>query len=302
MNEVITFSPGHITGLFEICDQSPDPLYQGSRGAGVSITRGVITKVNVERSSRTSIRININGVATPEADVSEHVVKSFLSRQDGNFSILVEHDVNVPIAAGYGSSGAGALSLSLALNEALDQGLSRVEAAQVAHIAEVECKTGLGTVIAETYGGLEIRVKPGAPGIGELKKIEVSRDYVVACLNFGSMPTKRVLANNTLRQFISECGGKLVDELIVRATPISFMQFSREFSEQIGLYSDRIVDVLRDTDGKDIICSMPMFGESVFTLIKRNALDELLEIFYNHANSQHDIIVSGVDLTGARVL
>ena len=70
-----------------------------------------------------------------------------------NFEIIVEHHVEVPLGAGFGTSGAAALSLALALNEALSLGLSKIEAAQLAHVAEVECKTGLGTVIAETFGG-----------------------------------------------------------------------------------------------------------------------------------------------------
>ena len=43
MTEATAFSPGHITGLFQVFDQSEDPLLQGSRGAGVSITQGVTT-------------------------------------------------------------------------------------------------------------------------------------------------------------------------------------------------------------------------------------------------------------------
>jgi len=77
------------------------------------------------------------------------------------FEIIIKHSINVPIGAGFGTSGAAALSLALALNEVFDLGMSKIEAAQLAHIAEVECKTGLGTVAAETFGGLEIRVKPG---------------------------------------------------------------------------------------------------------------------------------------------
>ena len=72
-----------------------------------------------------------------------------------------------PSVAGFGSSGGGALSLALALNEAADAGLTRVEAAQIAHVAEIECKTGLGSVFAAERGGFGILTKPGAPGIGE---------------------------------------------------------------------------------------------------------------------------------------
>jgi len=148
MKEFAAFSPGHITGLFQICDDAEEPLLKGSRGAGVSITRGVITKVRIERAPETSFEIRINGNGLKSAKVSECVINALLPIAGGNYKILVNHDINVPIGSGFGSSGAGALSLALALNEAFRLGLSRVEAAQVAHIAEVRCKTGLGTVIA----------------------------------------------------------------------------------------------------------------------------------------------------------
>jgi len=44
--------------------------------------------------------------------------------------------------------------LSLALNQLYGAGLSAIEAAQPAHIAEVECKTGLGTVMGEVVVSL----------------------------------------------------------------------------------------------------------------------------------------------------
>jgi pantoate kinase len=302
MRVVTTFSPGHITGFFQICDQPMDPLLKGSRGAGVSITHGVTTRVSVKKSSKTFVKIGINGNITESAEVSEHVIKTFLSRVEGNYIVSVEHNVKIPIGSGYGASGAGALSLALALNKVFDLGLTRIEAAQVAHIAEVKCKTGLGTVIAETYGGLEIRMKPGAPGIGEIKNIHLTDEYAIVCLNFDSISTKEVLINEKLSQKINKAGEKLVYELLMQPTPNMFMEFSRKFAEQVGLISERMWKTLREADRKGFTCSMPMLGESVFSLIKRDAVEELLKIFHKHALSGHSIIVAGIDFKGARIL
>lgn len=300
MKEVVAFSPGHITGLFQICDQPAEVLLKGSRGAGVSITRGVTTSVRVERATKTSFEIRINGQVTGSAPVSEHVVKKLLALAGGNYKIAAAHEVGVPIGSGFGSSGAGALSLALALNEALSLGLSREEAAQVAHVAEVECKTGLGTVIAETYGGLEIRVKPGAPGIGEIRQIPISDDYLVACLNFGPISTKRVLSDGDIRERINRYGGRLVDELIRRPKPQSFMALSRDFAEHIGLISSRMREVLTEADEIGLPCSMAMLGESIFSLAKQDEVQKLLRIFRRHASSEGDVIVAEIDFDGAR--
>jgi len=61
MNQVKAFSPCHLTGFFQICDESTDPLHVGSRGAGVSLSQGVTTTVKIDESSTSSIEIKING-------------------------------------------------------------------------------------------------------------------------------------------------------------------------------------------------------------------------------------------------
>ena len=302
MKEFAAFSPGHITGFFQICDHAEEPLLKGSRGAGVSITRGVITKVRIERAPKTSFEIRINGNGVESAKVSESVTNALLPVAGGNYRILVNHYINIPIESGFGSSGAGALSLALALSEAFRLGLSRVEAAQVAHIAEVRCRTGLGTVIAETFGGLEIREKPGAPGVGEVKRIPIDDDYVVACLKFGPMSTKEALTDERLRQQINDLGGKLVDELIARPKPANFMNFSRSFAEGVGLISKRTRKVLEEADSRSLACSLTIFGECLFSLVRRDTVKGLLEIFHRHALSEDSVIVAEIDHEGARLL
>jgi pantoate kinase len=197
MGGAAAFAPCHITGIFQIFDQSADILNAGSRGAGVSLKVGVKTTVKVEKGPRNRLKVNINHQTADCADLTKHVVRAFLSRlsEASHFEIKVEHQVEAPIGAGFGTSGAGALSLGLALNEALGLGMSKIQCAQIAHVAEIECKTGLGTVIAETFGGFEIRVKPGAPGIGEIKCLPIPENAVVACHVFGPERPGNSLAN-----------------------------------------------------------------------------------------------------------
>ena len=140
MKEAKAFAPCHITGFFQILDQPANPLYAGSRGAGVSLSQGVETTVRVRKAVKGSLQVKINDSASTSAEVSKHVVDAFLSRfkEMENFEIIVKHHVEVPIGAGFGTSGAGALSLALALNDVFGLGMSRMEAAQMAHVAEVE--------------------------------------------------------------------------------------------------------------------------------------------------------------------
>jgi len=302
MGESAAFAPGHITGIFRIHDQPEDPLKKGSWGAGVSLAKGVTTRVNIRNSSRNSFKIRINGETTKSAKVSEHVINTFLSHAKKKSRIIVDHDVKIPIGSGFGSSGAGALGLALALNEALSCDFSYVEAVQVAHRAEVKCKTGLGTVIAEASGGLEIRTKPGGPGVGEVRNIPIDDDYIVACLSFGAISTGKVLTSEKFRQRINELGGALLDQLIAEPKPHLFMELSRKFAEHIGLISPRIRRILTETDNSGLTCSMAMLGETVFTLVEKDNLEELLPIFRGHASTEYNVILSNIDFTGARLL
>jgi pantoate kinase len=303
MEEAIAFAPAHITGFFQIFDESADSLSIGSRGAGVSLSMGVKTLVKIRRFSGSFFRISINGVVSDVANVSEQVVKAFRSRfkEMEDFEILVDHRTEVPVGTGFGTSGAAALSLALALNKALGLSLSWMEAAQLAHVAEVECRTGLGTVIAETFGGAEIRVKAGAPGVGEIKHMLVPKDTMIASLVFGPLSTRTLLADQKTRKRVNELGGKFVDKLLKESTIANFLRLSRQFAEHIGLITDRTRNALNLADSTGLVCSVPMFGEAVFTLGRHESFKELFETFRKHGlNGQ--TLVSGIDLEGARVL
>ena len=65
---------------------------------------------------------------------------------------------------------------------------------KMAHVAEIECGTGLGTVSSLTFtGGCVLVVEPGAPGICQLDRIPITPDYMVVAGFFKShMPKTRV--------------------------------------------------------------------------------------------------------------
>jgi len=303
MKEAVAFAPCHITGLFQIFDRSGDALRVGSTGAGVSLSLGAKTVVKIKKGLESRVKVSINNHAADAAQVSKHVVNAFLSRfsEMRNCEIAVEHHIGTPIGAGFGTSGAAGLSLALALNEAFDLGMPKIEAAQLAHTAEVECRTGLGTVIAETFGGLEIRIKPGAPGIGEIKRLPVPENTVVACLVFGPLSTREFLTDKATRTRINRFGGKLTSELVEEPTIINFMKLSRQFAEQVGLITEKVRSILDAMDRTGIVCSMPMFGESVFTVTGEEDVGQILRVFRERSPNGHTI-VSKVDCEGARLL
>ena len=303
MEEATAFAPCHITGFFEIFDESADALFVGSKGAGVSINLGAETTVNVKKGSKYSLKVCVNNRIVDSPRVSERVVAAFLSRlsKGSQFEISVDHRIGAPIGAGFGTSGAAALSLALALNEAFQLGTSRLEAAQIAHIAEVECGTGLGTVLAETFGGFEIRVRPGAPGIGEIKCLPLPDDTLVVSHVFGPLSTREALTDSKTRARINRFGSDLVRELVSAPTIMNFMKLSRRFAEHVGLISEKVRKILVAADKAGFTCSMPMFGESAFSVVEKSRLEPLLQVFHESSQSGKDV-VSTVNHDGARLL
>jgi pantoate kinase len=151
--EATAFCPAHITGFFKAhLDDNQSSLENlGSMGAGFSIKQGVTTrvKINSRDNQESNFKITIKGYQPDKIDVSEFVINEFLKL--GKFSnkfFDIEHDISIPVGYGLGSSGAVALSLSFALDQALETKLDKTIIGQIAHNAEVNCKTGLGDVLA----------------------------------------------------------------------------------------------------------------------------------------------------------
>jgi pantoate kinase len=296
------FCPGHITGFFEICDQPSDPLKRGSRGAGISITRGVSTEVIIEESNSTKTEININGKPDPAA-VTRSVV-SYMSRLHeglGKFRTKINHESLVPVGSGMGSSGAGAWGTALAFNQLFKLNLTQDRIGQIAHRAEVENKTGLGTVIAQQRGGIEIRSSPGAPGIGHVDQIPFDPDLRVVCSSMNPISTRSMLSDSGIRDAINRFGGELVQRIIDKASPEELMHLSREFSEQTGLPSKNIKAGLKMLDEHGYHnCSMALFGETIFSLVWFDEIEGIIKVLRDW-NKRGETFSTEIDITGARL-
>ena len=147
MKSSSAFCPAYVTGLFTIGEGD-------AAGAGFAIDMGLTTIASERKSGSTTITINGKEVAVP---VSKAVLRRY-SEVCGKVGALeIMHQTEIPIGFGLGMSAAGALSLSLALNELLGAGLSRGKAVKIAHGAEVECGTGLSGADAAAIGGILAR-------------------------------------------------------------------------------------------------------------------------------------------------
>ncbi len=63
----------------------------------------------------------------------------------------------------------------------------------MAHLAEIEMKSGLGDVIAEVNGGITFRLKEGAPGIAVTDKMILDEDLFVLSKSLGGIATSEII-------------------------------------------------------------------------------------------------------------
>src|SRR5919198_4777056 len=294
------FSPGHITGFFEI-PQGNSPsfyfLHKGSKGAGFSIDRGIATTAHVYESTKTNYDIQINGVKNCDAEVSKWVIEEYLKLADRPYFVSISHEVKIPIGFGLGSSGAAALSLSYALNQALAIGLSRTQAAQVAHNAEIACNTGLGTVIAEFVGGFEMRTGAGAPGIGSVTKIYLDKNYKAVVLCLAPISTKSFLTKRM--DEINSLGSLMLSKLSASRTVDDFLKMSRKFAETLSLTEGRCKAPIAALKAKGFESSVALFGETVFTVVSQARANKAMDVLRKFGGT---LIVCNIDNVGARVL
>jgi pantoate kinase len=298
--EGVAFCPAHVTGFFKAELEKNSKLEQlGSQGAGFSIQKGVKTSVRSRKKTiydDTNFHLNIKGYQTDNSQVSEFVIKRFLDLVRDDVFVDVDHEITVPVGYGLGCSGAVALSLGLALNQALETGLSKKEVGLIAHEAEIKCQTGLGDVLASYHGGFEIRTKGGAPGHGVVKKIN-HENYTVVIICFSPISTKRFISERL--QFINGLGGKMVTKLERSKNIIEFQDMSLEFAKYVNVITPKMARVIKDLNQNKINCGVALFGETVFSLVPKDKEQKVIEILKKYDNGI--IITSKIDSVGARI-
>jgi pantoate kinase len=277
-----------------------NPEKIGSMGAGFSIREGVTTHINIlpKINQNSNFKITTIGYESDKTDVSEFVLNKFLKL--GNFEdkfFDIRHEITIPVGYGLGSSSAVALSLSYALDHVLKTNLDHTVIGQIAHNAEINCNTGLGDVLASYHGGFEIRIKPGAPGIGQVEKINPG-DITIIMICFSPISTNKFIKERLSQ--INGLGGKMVTKLLESKNYEHFEDMSLEFAKYIQVMTIRLENLIQELASNGIKCGVALFGETVFTMIPKEKEEHVLQILKKYPEAI--IIKSQLDNQGARVL
>lgn len=284
----VAFAPGHISAFFEPKYVNHSLDRTGSRGAGMSISLGATSRVKISASTKRTLTVRING-ALSDAPVTKAAVEYLVGNTPMN--ILIDTVLDLPESQGFGMSASGALSAALAASDVL--GLSRDEAVRAAHYAEIEKRTGLGDVVASSFGGIEIRREAGLPPWGILEHIPGDLDLVL-CVIGEKVLTRKVLTDTTMLETITSNGRYCTKQLLEKPSVEHLFSLGWEFTQKSGLAEPKVVEAIKTANrfGKASMC---MLGNSVYAMGDTSMLKRTLETFGN-------VWVCRIDQAGARLI
>ena len=84
--------------------------------------------------------------------------------------------------------------------------------------------------MASYHCGFEIRIKPGAPGIGKIEKI-YTKDISIIMICFSPISTSKFIKEKLSQ--INGLGGKMVNELLESKNYEHFQEMSLEFAKYV---------------------------------------------------------------------
>lgn len=254
--------PLHITGFFAI--------HKGDNGKTKGVCESVGCGVVVDDKAVTDVELGSGNIYINEEIESAPTTKSVVESLT-NVRVDVKTRVGVPMSCGFGTSGAGAFSTALALNELLSLGLTYGDLCNVATRAEIKNKTGVGDVIAQSIGGVVIR------GLTHVDKIPIGAQDISYVI-FGPLSTSEILKDVDLMKIVGSCGNKCLKTLLKRPVFEEFMKLSREFAFNTGLMSDKVKDAVEAVEASGGLASMVMLGDAIFALDSSEVLREFGEV------------------------
>ena len=257
------YAPGNISCVFKVIPHA-DAARMHSLGMGFTVKEGV--EAIVSEQNETEVLFNGERINFPTVCA----VVNKLIQNSSVVGIKVIITSPLPLGCGFGLSGAAALATAYALNELLSLHKDNEALAMIAHVAEVENRTGLGDVCSQYHGGCLVKLKEGAPLVADRLPIAEQPIYY---RYFGPIQTSEVLGNREQTLRINRAADVALSALktLTNAKPGNELfdacfAVSKQFSIESGLLSDaRVIDTIARIEAEGGVASMIMLGNGVFS-------------------------------------
>lgn len=288
------FAPAHVSGVFAVHDQDPDPLKRGSRGAGWSLDAGATADVRL--SDRVLVRIDGQSAQAP-------VTRMALERLAPGQGFEVDLRLDLPIGQGFGMSASGTLAACLAATAEL--GLDAERALEAAHAAEVLSGTGLGDAVGSWFGSGEVRMKPGCPPHGWALRIDPpAGTRFLFCVLGAAIATPSIIRDSAWKGKTRALGDPAVDRILAAgqggdrtAAWRRLLLESHSFGDGLGLMPDEMRRLGRSLP-EECSWGQSMLGNTLWVTGDEAALDVARRMLVKSGL----LVEAGVDDSGARMV
>ena len=264
---------GHITLLFSIHDDALLPRNQGSRGAGLSLEKGV--RVSLRETGRTTAieegqemagwdqdipSVQVKGETTLNvhpfdggedhnkamySDLIDELRQARLLPFDANYSVEVE--IELPLSQGFGMSAAGLCALALACYETSKKG-TIPQYFRAAHHIERRYSGGLGDVLGLYVGGVELRTHPGSPpSPGVARSFDLDTPVLLVWQSGESKHTSEYINHPEWKPNITRAGDDAVDRLAAQEWSPSVWNELLQESQSFGRTSKMLEEPTRQS-------------------------------------------------------
>ena len=190
------------------------------------------------------------------------------------------------------------------MKEALELPLTYNQIGKIAHVAEIQCQTGLGTVSSLTFGGgCILVVEPGAPGICQIDRIPITPDYmVVAGYLKTRIPKETVLSSPQKKKEIKAYGKRTLEAILAEPNLDNFLDRCWEFSQKAGFANEKVCELVKSAKKAGAVgAAQNMIGQAVHAIVHENNANSVAEAF-KQALPSKQVLVSEIDFQGARLI
>jgi|SRR3989338_7621568 len=230
----------------------------GSTGIGCTIDRKVT--VTAVRSDKNLVLFNSAEIQLPTVTTALNILTEM--------PFLISIESPLPLAHGFGVSGASTLASLYAVNNLLKLEKRKKTLAQIAHFSEIKNKTGLGTVATQIIGGFLIKKKPGVMPV--LEKLNFTGKKIYATV-VGSLKTKTILSDSGKLKKINTFADRALSEIMnkKKITLYDILNISHRYCFESGLLTNsktiEIIEKVRQTGGA---ATMAILGQTVLSNVK----------------------------------
>ncbi len=286
----VIYFPAGVSSIFKIeYYRNRDLIFEGAKGGGFRIKLGTYTYAEIGEKDE----VIINGIKE-NAKTTYKVIDLMKKRYNIYENIRVVHRIEIPIGCGFGTSGSGALGAVFAIADLFKiKDDDYYKLASIAHEAEILALTGLGTVsgLVSFKGAAGLIIKEGAPGICEIKELEVKDDYLFVSVVFSPIPKDSIILSQEKKIIIDRIAEDLIRKIEEEGTAEALLKYSRIFAEKAGFLDNFLLSVIEKFIKLGFIgATQNMIGKAVHGLIHRDKFKEISEKFYELFGSYRIVI------------